>query len=50
MDWIHAINPWVDWNTYLLLLDCGGETVYILGTKSGCSHAYVEVFAFGNWL
>ena len=33
MDWLHAINPWIDWNAYSLSLDCRGHTVCILGTK-----------------
>ena len=33
IDWLHAINPWIDWHAYSLFLDCGGHTVHILGTK-----------------
>ena len=32
MDWLHAINPWIDWRAYLLSLDFGGHTIYVLGT------------------
>ena len=45
MDWLHAINPLVDWNNLSLYLDCVGETAYILGTKYGFYHAYVQVCA-----
>ena len=45
MDWLHAINPLIDWNNLSLSLDCRGETAYILGTKYGCYHAFVQVFA-----
>ena len=33
MDWLHAINPWIDWHDYSPSLDYGGEIVCILGTK-----------------
>ena len=33
VDWLHAINPWIDWNTYLLSLDYEGHIVRILGTE-----------------
>ena len=45
MDWLHAINPRIDWNAYSLSLDCGYETVYILGTKQGFSHTNVNLCA-----
>ena len=45
MDWLHAINPQIDWNAYLLSLDCASHTVCILGTEKGCSRANVEVCA-----
>ena len=32
MDWLYDINPWIDWHTYLLSMDCEGNTVRILGT------------------
>ena len=32
MDWLHDINPWIDWNAYSQSLDYGGHTVRILGT------------------
>ena len=31
MDWLHAINPQIDWHAYSLYLDYGGRTIYILG-------------------
>ena len=43
MDWLNAINPLIDWNAYSLSLDYVGKTVYILGTKSECSHTSVKV-------
>ena len=33
MDWLHAINPWINWKAYLLSLDCKDKILYILGTK-----------------
>ena len=50
MDWLHAINPLIDWNAYPLSLECIGEIVYILGTKLDCSCASVEVCALKSVL
>ena len=40
MDWLHAINPLINWNAYSLYLDYGGD---ILGTKKGCYCAFDKV-------
>ena len=45
MDWLHAINPWIDWNAYSLSMDCGSHTVRVLGTETGCSHSHIKVCA-----
>ena len=50
MDWLHAINPLVDWNIYSPSLDCRGETICIWGTKYSCSHAFVKVCALKSVL
>ena len=31
-DWLHDINPWIDWNAYSLSMDYVGHNVRILGT------------------
>ena len=41
--WLHTINPLIDCNAYSLSIDCRSETVCVLGTKYGCSCAYVMV-------
>ena len=33
MDWIHAINPQIDWKVNSLSLDCESHTLCIFGTK-----------------
>ena len=33
VDGLHAINPWIDWNAYLLSLNYEGHNIYILGTE-----------------
>ena len=33
MDWLHALNPCIDWNTYSLSIDCRGQTLCILSTQ-----------------
>ena len=33
MDWLHTINPLINWNNYSLFLKYRGEPVRILGTK-----------------
>ena len=45
MDWLHAINAWIDWHTYSLSLDFGGHTICIMGTYQGCFHAHIKVCA-----
>ena len=50
MDWLHDINPWIDWITISLTLDYGGHTVRILGTEKGCPHAQFEVCALKSVL
>ena len=45
MNWLYAINPQIDWNAYLLSLDCSSYTVCILGTEKICSSANIEVCA-----
>ena len=50
MDWLHDINPLINWNQYSLSKDCEGETVRILGTKYGYFCANVEVWALKSVL
>ena len=45
MDWFHAINPQTSYSAYSLSLDCRGNTVHLLHTILGCSHANIEVCA-----
>ena len=33
MNWLHAINPQINWHSLLLSMDCKGHIVYILGTQ-----------------
>ena len=33
MDLSHTINPLINWNNYLLSLDCGGAILCILSTQ-----------------
>ena len=42
MDWLHAINPLIDWNNYSLSVEYGGETIRILGTKYSFFHASIK--------
>ena len=43
MDWLHAINPQIDWSAYSLYIDLRGHTVCILITKKGCFYTNAEV-------
>ena len=33
IDWLHTINPLIDWSTHSLSIGCIGKIIYILGTK-----------------
>ena len=45
LDWLHAINPWIDWKAYSLSLDYSSHTARVLGIKTSCSHSHIEVCA-----
>ena len=50
MDWLHMVNPLIEWNAKSLYIEFGGRNLFILGTKSSCSHASVEVCALKSVL
>ena len=41
--YLHSIKHLIDWKAYSLSMNCIGETVCILGTKSSCPSVSVEV-------
>ena len=45
MDWLYAIDHWINWNAYSLSLDCRGHTTRIMGTEYGCCFAHIELCA-----
>ena len=50
MNWLHNINPVINWKNKLLSMECRYETVLIFVTKNGCSYANVEVCALKSVL